>query len=528
MRSTRLLFAACLAATLAACGGGGGSSGSGEPPPSLPPAGLFPTPDPADRVSTTAAFAPGCDGVPASGTLYPETEVEPQVATDPTNPLRMVGAWQQNRWSNGGAQGVLAAVSTDGGGTWTRSTPAFSRCIGGTVANGGDYERATDPWVAFAADGTAYAMALSLSGSGSTQVTAMLVAHSTDGGRIWSAPATLIRDSGASFFNDKNTLTADRSDARFVYAVWDRLGPGPTGPALFARTTNGGATWEPARTIYDLGSNAQTIGNLIVVASNGTLVNVFTRIVGGRSEVMAIRSTNRGTNWSAPIKLADLLAVGTRDPEVPSRTVRDGAILAQAAPGPNNAIYIVWQDARGSDGRIDAILLAKSTDAGLTWSEPVRINGDPTVAAFTPQVAVRDDGLVAVSHYDLRSNTADTATLPADYWLLRSTDGGATWSETRLAGPFDLALAPDAGGIFLGDYQGLTASPNGVLAFFAQTTRDGAANRTDVFRRNVAGAIPAARFAAVPQAVTTPSAQFAARVGASVERNLRILRESPR
>lgn len=524
MRPIRLLLAACLAAMLAACGGGGSG---GEAPPA-PPADPFPAPNPADRVSATAAFAPGCDGVPASGTLYAESEVEPHVAIDPTNPLRMLGAWQQNRWSNGGAQGVLTAISSDGGATWSRSTPAFSRCTGGTVANGGDYERATDPWVAFAADGTAYAMALSLSGTGSTQVTAMLVARSTDGGRNWSAPATLIRDSGAAFFNDKNTLTADRSDARFLYAVWDRLGPGATGPTLFARTADGGATWEPARAIYDPGNNAQTIGNLIVVTSDGTLVNVFTRIAGGRSEVMAIRSTDRGVNWSAPIKVADLLAVGTRDPELPSRTVRDGSILAQAAAGPNNAIYVVWQDARGSGGRIDAILLAKSTDAGLTWSAPARINRDPTVAAFTPQVAVRDDGLVAVSHYDLRSNTADSATLPTDAWLLRSSDGGANWNETRLASPFDLALAPNAGGLLLGDYQGLTASANGVLALFVQTTRDGTANRTDVFRRNVAGATPLARFAAVAQpAPTAPGADFAARVGANVERNLRVLRESP-
>jgi hypothetical protein len=51
----------------------------------------------------------------------------------------------------------------------------------------------------------------------------MVVNRSRDGGHGWGPPLTLIRDTGPRFFNDKNSLTADPTDARYVYAVWDRL-----------------------------------------------------------------------------------------------------------------------------------------------------------------------------------------------------------------------------------------------------------------------------------------------------------------
>lgn len=47
---------------------------------------------------------------------------------------------------------------------------------------------------------------------------------------------------------------------------------------LFARTIDGGATWEPARAIFDPGVGSQTIGNVIAVLQDGTLINYFTQL----------------------------------------------------------------------------------------------------------------------------------------------------------------------------------------------------------------------------------------------------------
>jgi hypothetical protein len=256
------VYAVLAAATvLAGCGGG---STAPAPSPPVPPEPQFVTPAPEFRVSAATPYAANCHAGASAGTVFVNAEVEPHVAVNPRNPDNVIGAWQQDRWSGGAARGIVLAVSQDGARSWTRINLPFSRCGGGTE------ERATDPWVSFGADGTAYVMALAVSGvsfaAGSSS--AMLVMRSTDGGRSWSAPATLIRD-GAGAFNDKNTLTADPVDAGFAYAVWDRLQTGVGGPLMLARTTDGGATWEPARAIFDPGADAQTIGALVAVLPIG-------------------------------------------------------------------------------------------------------------------------------------------------------------------------------------------------------------------------------------------------------------------
>ena len=167
---------------------------------------------------------------------------------NPRDPNNWVATWQQDRWSGGSANGLITATTVDGGATWTRTAIPFSRCAGGNAGNGGDYQRATDPWVTFAPDGAAFQMALASSGGSFTagSANAMLVSRSTDGGRTWGPVSTLIRDE-SQFFNDKNSITADPTDPRYVYAVWDRLAATGGGPAMLARSTDGGATWEGAR-----------------------------------------------------------------------------------------------------------------------------------------------------------------------------------------------------------------------------------------------------------------------------------------
>src|SRR5262249_52336816 len=149
--------------------------------------------------------------------------------------------WQQDRWSNGGARGLLAGVSQDGGPTWGTRMAPFSRCTGGSAANGGDYPRAPGPWVSFRPAGTAYQSSNAFVGEvlapGSSS--AVLVSRSADGGMTWSNPATVIHDE-SDVLNDKESVTADPTDAHLVYAVWDRLLGSGGGPSYLARSTDGG------------------------------------------------------------------------------------------------------------------------------------------------------------------------------------------------------------------------------------------------------------------------------------------------
>lgn len=464
---------------------------------------------PLSRATGPTPFAPGCNGAPQTGTVFPNAEVEPWVDVNPVRPSNLVGVWQQDRWSNGGANGLLAAYSTDGGATWTRPPlgvqPSFTRCAGGTAANGGDFERASDPWVTFGPDGDAFFMSLSINDSNVDH--ALTVSRSVDGGRTWGPITTLLRENDPHVFNDKNSMTADYTDANNVYAVWDRL-VFPTersrgdasalralafkGPVAFTRTTNDGASWEPVRLVYDPGRNNQTIGNQIVVMPDGDLVNVFDEIrnfannAGRRGlNVTLIRSTDQGRTWSSPVYVSRLGTVGITDPR-DGAPVRTGDIIPEVASderaGTDN-LYVVWQDARFTGGARDQVAFARSTDGGRTWSTPVRVSANLATQAFTPSVDVADDGTIAVTYYDFSADTVASTTLDTQYWVTKSTDGGRTWSprEEVTDGPFDMRSAPVARGFFTGDYEGLESAGTTFVPLVSIANTGNRANPTDVF-----------------------------------------------
>ena len=227
-------------------------------------------------------------------------------------------------------------MSFDAGGNW--QSVAIPKI---TVCSGGDYQRATDPWVSFGPDGVVHQLALSFNDVAPPFTPfdfdhALLASKSTDGGLTWSDPEVVIRDLDANVFNDKQTITADPTDADLVYAVWDRLvfpaserasvvasfDTSPcAGPPGSPRSTDGGDTWEPAREIYDPGQNDQTIGNQIVVLPDGTLVDLFDEIHNDNSKkqrgfsVRVMRSTDQGETWSEPVFIDLLGTIFITDPE---------------------------------------------------------------------------------------------------------------------------------------------------------------------------------------------------------------------
>ncbi|WP_158850195.1 sialidase family protein [Saccharothrix deserti] len=484
---------------------------------------------PLSQASGPGTFAPNCNGAPQGGVTYRDSEVEPWVDVSPIDPERLIGVYQQDRISTGGANGLGTSVSDDGGATWTQlgvgTLPTFSRCAGAAPGSVGDYERATDPWVTFGVDGHAYQMSLSFNDTRDL-ANAMLVSESTDGGLTWGPPKELIRDTDPSVFNDKNSMTADPHDANNVYAVWDRLvfpnerasGVSHTtaaafrGPTYFTRTTDGGATWEPARNIFDPGQNDQTIGNQISVTGQGDLVNAMTvfrndNAVGRQgATVSVLRSSDRGASWTGEIPVSRLGTVGVVDPR-DGTPVRTGDIIPSIAtderPG-HDEVYLVWQDARWSGFQRDQIAFAKSTDGGRTWSSPVRINAVSSTQAFTPAVEVDDAGNISVTHYDFRNDTIASESLDTDVWSLRSSDGGATWSEERVSpSSFDMRQAPFARGFFVGDYIGTAATGAAFKPFFTMSTP-----ATDTFGTTAEAPFPPATITPEPSPPGLGNAAF--------------------
>ena len=436
--------------------------------------------------------------------VFLNAEVEPWVDVNPTNPNNIVAFWQQDRWSDGGSRGLVAGVSMNGGTSWTSvAIPGISLCSGGT------FERASDPWLSFAPNGTLHQISLALdidppaNRPGGSGRNALLTSRSTNGGLTWTTPITIIQDENPRFLNDKESITADPTDSNFVYAVWDRLKsstgniinpervPGDLsfkGAAMFSRTTDGGVTWEAPRVLYDPGAISQTIGNQVVVTPEGTLVAFFDEILGTRNSagpgpfnLSLKRSFDKGVTFlpnGPPIRTNKLLPQGVVTPDL-HRAVRDGAILFDVAVDAHSGnLYAVWQDSRFSGFRFDEVAFSQSTDGGLTWSAPTKANRTPVNAAnplrqqaFLPSVAVTGDGTVVVTYYDFRND--DSTGELADHFAVHChapCAGGASFGdEVRLTDvSFDILNAPVARGLFLGDYVGLATSGQNALAVFTQ------------------------------------------------------------
>src|ERR1051325_9189431 len=90
---------------------------------------------PGATVTASTAASPFVDPCPAQAenppdqVNYKDTEVEPLVAVNPTNQNNVIGVYQEDRWSDGGAHGLLAATSINGGANYGgHSWAEFSAC----------------------------------------------------------------------------------------------------------------------------------------------------------------------------------------------------------------------------------------------------------------------------------------------------------------------------------------------------------------------------------------------------------------
>ena len=228
---------------------------------------------------------------------------------------------------------------------------------------------------------------------------------------------------------------------------------------------------------------------------NGRVLNFFNQIINFLPDgtlnpvpfTLAFqRSRDKGVTFAPTergIRVDDILALGVVTPDLLA-PVRDAAILFDVAVDPRRGwIYAVWQDSRFSGGVFDEVAFAMSRDGGRSWSETIKVSQTPVdpvnplrQQAFIPSVAVARDGTVGVSYYDFR-NDLDRAPELADHFLVRCRSrcaDEANWGdEVRLTDEsFDYLQAPTAGGLFLGDYVGLTATRRHLHALFQQSFTD--------------------------------------------------------
>lgn len=438
----------------------------------------------------------------AGSILFMNAEPEMRSTINPTNASNIVGAYQQDRWNDGGARGLVSSWTKDGGQTWHPVViPGITKCSGGI------YDRASDPWVSFAPNGDLYSLSLSFDAFDTHN--AIIVNKSTNGGQSWGPALDVTADDTNGL--DKQAITADPYDSNLVYAVWDRFLSPPginasdqgkfhaasyVEQTWFSRTTNGGQSWEPARVAFNPGTHAGTIGNIVVVLPNAThdLLDGMVLFADHKSQlrgaqIAVVRSSDHGLTWSKKatvIGQIDASFQGAIDPDN-GHLIRGGDLPDFAVDPHNGNVYAAWDD--DSLNGIDSIFFAQSTDGGFNWSPPIKVNQTPTnipagdQQAFTAGVQVAANGTVGVTYYDLRDNTSAPG-LPTNYWLVRCSANCASpgsWAnETHVGGPFDLEQASDARGYFVGDYEGLTTNGNVFQPFFGMAV-DRATNPSDAF-----------------------------------------------
>jgi hypothetical protein len=286
------------------------------------------------------------------------------------------------------------------------------------------------------------------------------LSKSTDGGKSWTAAAPIPPPpSAASSFvygSDKDALSAGPGVGN-LYAAWDDFTTGydPTTGAFkvisglpVAHTTDGGQTWTTAYAaqtlLFEGGtgcSQHQFIGAQPFVGPDGTVYDVAlkfgyddpqcTLTVPLTENEWIFASHDGGSTWNQGTKIADavpatgsflgLLQLG------PGQLMRALEFPSVAVTGSGaGTIYVSWND--GGSGH-SHIALARSTDGGTTWSTAAVTSGDNDEA----QPALSADGSgVHDLYYEITPSPANDGTRVLDVFVSDSTDGGQTWSPTRV------------------------------------------------------------------------------------------------
>jgi hypothetical protein len=379
----------------------------------------------------------------------------------------------------------------------------------------------TDPNVDFDSKGRAYQATLPFNmwwGNGFHPDAAIGVVYSDNLGKTW------IKGNGGKFLhhvpNQSSKTLGDVEDKQWiavnrfagtrtqdhVLAAWAVFN-GFTAEIEYSISRDRGRTFTKPRKLT-VPANQTGPSNTYVypaydVAGNAYIAFAsFPVCCSSPAAIHVTRSSDGGETWSPFVQVVGGLQTVSR---LPNTTFRDGILehfaASQTYPGHLYLVYEAW------DGTQMDVAFTQSTDGGLTWSAPIKVNdnvdapGVPT-DQFQPQVASGSGGAVAVNFYDRRlACPSDPSVLPADVGrtnfcidvsLQAFKDSGAgavrvgtnvrvsefTWDpeqpRQKIDGIDQYACAGHSdpcpvGTGFIGDYFGLAISAKYVYSLFVST-----------------------------------------------------------
>jgi hypothetical protein len=257
---------------------------------------------------------------------------------------------------------------------------------------------------------------------------------------------------------------------------------GATARIVLTRSTDGGRSFGPfgGTQIFDGGSG--NVEGAFVTVSPDHSVNVFwieQSAVGKPNRILMAKSTNQGLTFGAPVTVATLATKSVNGDlgllGLQGQPFRTNA-FPQAAASPVNSkdLYVVYNDVGVANGDKADIYFTQSSDGGLHWSAPTRVNKDATNHdQWQPTLAVTPDGnRVGVFWYDRRDD-------PHNFLINRfgaiedfRTAGAALFPTNfvynQVAFPPVNGLDPVLNPAYMGDYDQATADSN----FFYTTWGD--------------------------------------------------------
>jgi hypothetical protein len=271
-------------------------------------------------------------------------------------------------------------------------------------------------------------------------------------GNHWSRAAQVLRSPGAS----SGMLAGDRPAGKAeqpalvangqqkLHAVWS----GGTSGEIFyswayARDATSAQVWaEPVA--LPAATSVNSWPDMLADPRGSVLHVIYAVPYNEERGIYYVRSNDNGSKWLAPVVVFDAVAAQWSSADKPRL-----ALDAKA-----NVLHAVWLRAPlpGGAGTL-AIVYARSTDGGQTWSAPVQVAEG---AVDWPRVAVGGAGQVYLAWNQARMHIGGVASQQsAEVWGQFSPDGGLRWSEAarvrglgEVSGPVSI-VSDGAGGLAL-------------------------------------------------------------------------------
>ncbi len=348
------------------------------------------------------------------------------------------------------------------------------------------------------------------------------VSASTDGGTTFGPAVTASTKDANTHFLDKPWMavepgpTAAPSDdvLHVAYLDIDLTGliSGGSCPeqARFAmeyvRSTDGGRRWSAPLVLEETCERDASLQAVQVEAGPGDAVYVawerFAPDFAAR-EMRIRRSADLGATFAPTTTVGAVTGIGdgfALQGQFRAGLDLQGLAVDQTRGPRRGTVYLTYHDGSARQkpdpaGFCNAsatycfgdVYLIRSADGGATWSAPVRINNDDValgIDQWFPAVDVDSTGAVWVSYHDRRR---DVRNFLIDTFVARSADGGRTWTNRR-ATPAQFAPVTGWQDVFvnpayMGDYIAIATDLTGRHAGAIAAWGDNALGDANVVQR---------------------------------------------